>query len=298
MRIGSRKFYRRLPLMIASLVLAFLLWLMVIADEKIEAGFMVPLVFENIPATVVIDGPPMASLYVQVRGSKQAVENISLHEVRSHVDLSDVNPGNEFVQISPQDIVLPKGLTILGIYPPYLDLKFLARKPVSVKVRTVGKPAVGYEIGEVTAIPLQLEIVGPLRLVEEISEIETFPVNISGLKHSFKLKAEFVPPGDDVRILQLKPTDVVIEVMEKQVKKTFRNVPVTGLKEGVAVSPGEITVVIEGGYHSVGALLGEQITAVVAWEPAGEDPATRPLTVAAPPGVKVIEVKPAEVKIK
>ena len=298
MRIGSRKFYRRLPLMVASGVLAFLLWLMVIADEKVEAGFMVPLVFENIPPSVVIDGPPMASLYVQVRGSKQAVEDISLHEIRSHVDLSGVNPGDEFVQISPQDIVLPKGLTVLGIYPPYLDLKFLARKPVSVKVRTVGKPAVGYEVGEVTAIPLQLEIVGPQQLVDDISEVETFPVNVSGLKKSFKLKADFVPPGDDVRILQLKPTDVVIEVAEKQVQKTFRKIAVTGLREGVAVSPGEVTVVIEGGYHTVGALLGEQITAVVEWERAGDDPATRPLTVTAPAGVRGLEIKPGEGKIK
>jgi len=298
MRIGSRKFYRRLPLMIASGLLAFLLWILVIAEEKIEAGFMVPLVFDNIPASVVIDGPPLGSLYVQIRGSKQSVENILPQQVRAHVDLSEAKPGNEFVQITPQSIVLPQGISVLGVYPPYLDLKFLAQKPVSIRVRIVGQPADGYEIRETTVIPLQLELVGPQHLVEAIREVETFPVNVSGLKQSFKVRAEFVPPGDDVRILQLKPTDVVVEVIEKQVKKTLRGIPLTGLREGIAVKPDTVTFVVEGGYHTVGALLKEQLSAEVNWEDEGEDPATRGIAVAAPAGIEVLSFEPAEVKIK
>jgi YbbR domain-containing protein len=298
MKIGSRKFYRRLPLMLASWVLAFLLWLLVIAEEKIEAGFMVPLVFDNIPASVVIDGAPMASIYVQIRGSKQAVENVVPQQIRAHIDLSEANPGDEFVQITPQDIILPKGLAVLGVYPPYLDMKFLARKPVSVKVRTVGKPADGYEVRDVTAIPLQLEVVGPQELVDGISEVETFPVNLSGLKKSFKVKADFAPPGDDVRILELKDTEVVVEVAEKLVKKTFRKVAVKGLQEGVTVSPAAVSLVVEGGYHTVGALLGEQVSVEVNWDKSGSKPSMRPLKASAPPGVTVLEVKPAEVKVK
>jgi YbbR domain-containing protein len=298
MRIGSRKFYRRLPLMIASAVLAFLLWLLVIAEEKIEAGFMVPLVFDNIPASVVIDGPPMASIYVQLRGSKQAVENIVPQQIRAHIDLSASNPGDEFVQITPQDIVLPPGLTVLGVYPPYLDMKFMAKKPVSVKVRIIGKPAVGYEIRQVTAIPLQVEIVGPQQILEDIGEVSTFPVNVSGLKKSFKVKAEFAPPGDKVRVLELKPTDVVVEVAEKTVEKTFRAVPLVNLNEGVKVRPGEVSVVVEGGYHTVGGLAAGQITAAVEWERTGEDEAARPVKAAAPPGIKVLKVIPPEVKIR
>ena len=71
--MNVRRLANRLPLMAASLSMAVFLWMIVIAEEKIDAGFTVPLVFDNVPSTVVIDGTPADSVYVQIRGSKQAV---------------------------------------------------------------------------------------------------------------------------------------------------------------------------------------------------------------------------------
>ena len=53
--VNVRRLSKRLPLMGASLGLAFCVWLLVIAEEKIEAGFLVPLVF-LVPVVVVILG--------------------------------------------------------------------------------------------------------------------------------------------------------------------------------------------------------------------------------------------------
>lgn len=284
--------------MAASVLLAFFLWVLVIAEEKIEAGFMVPLVFDNIPSSVVIDGTPIGSVYVQIRGSKQAVSNVLPQQIRAHVDLSEAKPGNEFIQITAQDIFLPPGITVLGVYPPYLDLKFLARKPVPVQVRTTGKPAAGYELKAITAIPLQVEIVGPPARVKSIKEAQTYPVDIAGLRGRQRVRVELLPPGDGIRLLQLKPTEVLVEIEEKVIEKTFRKVPIQGVKENVEITPSTVTVKVSGGYHQVRELEKEGIEVLVDWESTGPDPSVRPLKTGVPQGVSVISSIPDRVKIK
>ncbi len=298
MTVNLKKIRERFPLMGASLLLAFLLWVLVIAEEKVEAGFMVPLVFDSIPESVVIDGPSTSSVYVQIRGTKQAVEGILPQQVRAHLDLSEAKPGNEYVQVTPQSIVLPKGITVVGVYPPYLDLKFLARRPVPVKVRTIGKTAEGYAVKGITALPLQVEIVGPQQRVESIKQVETYPVDINGLSQSLTVRAEFVQPGDDVRLLQLKPTEVVVEVVPRLEKRTFQRVPVRGGNQNVEFTPEAVTVVLEGAFHSIRGLAPEQIEVEVDWETKGEKPENRGFRVNVPQGFTVVSVKPPQVTIR
>lgn len=297
MNTGLKRLAGRLPLMVASLLLAFLLWLVVIAEEKIEAGFIVPLVFENIPSSVVIDGPPTGSVYVQIRGSKQAVENILPQQVRARIDLSQAEPGNKFVQITPQNVVLPQGVSVLGIYPPYLDMKFLARRPVPVKVLTIGRPAEGYEIKEISAIPLEVEVVGPLHRVQSIKQVETYPVDVGGSKKTLRVRVEFVQPGDDIRLLQLKPTDVIVEVAPKRVEKTFRGVPVQE-RQGKKFSPTSAAVVVQGDYSRMKELKSEEIRIVVDWETEGGEEAGYPLKVLLPENVVLLSVQPETVRIR
>jgi YbbR domain-containing protein len=296
--LSLRRFSNRLPLMAASVCLAFFLWILVIAEEKIEAGFMVPLVFNNIPPSVVIDGTPLGSVYVQIRGSKQAVSNVLPQQIRAHVDLSEARPGDEFIQITAQDIFLPPGITVLGVYPPYLDLKFLARKPVPVQVRTTGKPAEGYEVKAITAIPLQVEIVGPPERVKSIKEAQTYPVDIAGLRERQKVRVELLQPGDDIRLLQLKPTEVLVEIEAKVIEKTFRKVPIRGVKEGVEITPRAVTIKVSGSYHQVKELEKKEIEVLVDWEATGPDPSVRLLKTSVPPGLSVISSSPNRVKIK
>jgi len=294
--INFRRLSSRMPLMIASLLLAFLLWLLVIAEEKIEAGFMVPLVFENIPSSVVIDGPPMGSVYVQIRGSKQAVENILPQQVQARIDLSQAEPGEKFVQITPQNVVLPQTITVLGIYPPYLDMRFLARRPVPVKVLTIGKPAEGYEVRGVSAIPLQVEVVGPLPRVQSIKQVETYPIDVGGTKKTIRVRVEFVQPGDDIRLLQLKPTEVVVEVAARKVEKTFRGIAVQKGKEE-KFSPSSATVVVQGDYNRMKEMKAEQIAITVDWDAEGDDAGTRPLKVVLPQGLTLLSIQPESVKV-
>ena len=122
-----RRLARRLPLMAASLALAAAFWFFVAVREKVEVGYMVPLAFERFPERLVIDGAPLEAVYVRLRGQREAVENIDPQQVRVRVDLAKARAGNNVVPLAAPMVVVPHGVTVVGISPPAVNLKFIAR---------------------------------------------------------------------------------------------------------------------------------------------------------------------------
>lgn len=127
MRAPPRLLERRLPLMAASLALAVIFWLFVAVREKVEVGLLVPLAFEGIPSRLVIDGAPLAAIYVRLSGPREAVEGIDPQQVRVRVDLAAALPGNNVVPLAAPMVVAPRGVTVVGVSPPAVNIRFIAR---------------------------------------------------------------------------------------------------------------------------------------------------------------------------
>jgi hypothetical protein len=125
-----RRLARRLPLLAGSLALAVGFWFFVAVREKIEVGYIVPLVFEGFPTRLVIDGAPLEAVYVRLRGPRQAVENIDPQQVRVRVDLAAARAGNNVVPLAAPMVVVPRGVAVVGVSPPAINLKFIARPRV------------------------------------------------------------------------------------------------------------------------------------------------------------------------
>lgn len=210
---GFRRFGRRLPLMAASLLLALLAWFLVTVREKIEVGYLVPLVFEGIPANLHLDGSPLGSVYVRLQGSRQTVEHLLPQQLQARVDLSAAVPGNNPVQISPQMVTLPRGVTLVGISPSYLDLRLLSQAAVPVHVRTVGEPAPGHAVARAYAVPAEVAVVGRPEHVERVRRVEAAAVRVDGRRDVFRERATFVLPSNQVRLLELQPTEIVVEIV-------------------------------------------------------------------------------------
>lgn len=122
-----RRLVRRLPLMAASLALAAGFWFFTVARQEVEVGLLVPLVYEGFPTRLVIDGPPLESAYVRLRGPRQSVENIDPRQVRVRVDLAAAMAGNNILPLAAPMVVVPRGVQVVGISPPAVNLKFIAR---------------------------------------------------------------------------------------------------------------------------------------------------------------------------
>jgi YbbR domain-containing protein len=127
MRPSLRLLARRLPLMAASLALAVAFWFFVAMREKVEVGYMVPLAFERFPERLVIDGAPLEAVYVRLRGLREVIESLDPQQVRVRVDLTAARAGNNVVPLAAPMVVVPRGVTVVGISPPAVNLKFIAR---------------------------------------------------------------------------------------------------------------------------------------------------------------------------
>ena len=127
MRPSLRLLARRLPLMAASLALAVAFWFFVAMREKVEVGYMVPLAFERFPERLVIDGAPLEAAYVRLRGLREVIETLDPQQVRVRVDLTAARAGNNVVPLAAPMVVVPRGVTVVGISPPAVNLKFIAR---------------------------------------------------------------------------------------------------------------------------------------------------------------------------
>jgi hypothetical protein len=118
---------RRLPLMAASLALAVGFWYFVAVREKVEVGLLVPLDFEHTPQRVVIDNPPLEA-YVRLRGPRETVENLDAQQLRVRVDVSAARADTNYIQtLSGSMVVVPRSVTVVGISPPAVNLRFVAR---------------------------------------------------------------------------------------------------------------------------------------------------------------------------
>jgi hypothetical protein len=122
-----RRLARRVPLMAASLALAAGFWFFVAVREKVEVGYLVPLVYEGFPTRLVIDGAPLEAVYVRLRGARNAVERIDPLQLRVRVDLSAARHGNNVVPLAAPMVVAPRGVLVVGISPPAVNLRFIAR---------------------------------------------------------------------------------------------------------------------------------------------------------------------------
>lgn len=127
MKPALRRLTRRLPLMAASLALSVVFWFFIAVREKVEVGYLVPLAFEKFPARLVIDGAPLEAVYIRLRGSRQAVESIQPQQLRVRIDLSTARAGNNVIPLAAPQVVVPRGVSVVGVSPPAVNLKFIAR---------------------------------------------------------------------------------------------------------------------------------------------------------------------------
>jgi len=129
-----RRLARHLPLMAASLALAVGFWLFVAVREKVEVGLLVPLDFEHTPSRLVIDNPPLEA-YVRLRGLRETVESLDPQQLRVRVDVSAARAETNYIQtLAGSMVVVPRGVTVVGISPPAVNLRFVARARVEEEV--------------------------------------------------------------------------------------------------------------------------------------------------------------------
>src|SRR5262249_58027032 len=105
-------------------------------------------------------------------------------EVVAVLDLRTARPGRRLFPLTPEQVRVPLGVEIVQVMPSAIAMAFepSASRQVPVVPAVDGRPAPGYIVGQMSADPATVEVVGPESAVKRASEAMTEPGSVTGAR--------------------------------------------------------------------------------------------------------------------
>jgi YbbR domain-containing protein len=289
-----------LPLKVISVTLALLLWF-VIGEKTSERGLSVPVELQNVPRDLELVGEPTNVVDVRVRASPSVIQRLTPGDVSARIDLSGVREGEHIVHLTSDDIRVPFGVRVVKITPSIVTMGFerTMQKTVPIRPRLLGRPAVGYEVGEVAAEPGEVRVAGPKSRVQEMESAYTEPVSVEGTGSTV---VETVNLGLDDPVLRIQGSPrvrVTARIREVQDTRALEGVEVEVRGGAFPVQPTRVRVVLTGPASVLALVKPAQVRAYV--EAARVKNGRAPVAVEMVPGqagVTLKEAVPAQVSVR
>lgn len=198
----SRGLFDNLGLKLASLGLAFALWMVVAGEQRDERTLNAPLALAPLPKNTTLLNVSGDFVTVQVRGPKSLISGLSPNEVDVNLDLSTLKEGENLVAVKADQVDVPRGVEVVQISPKSvrLVLESVAERTVRVAARVEGNPADGYYLKRASTHPDRIRLVGPRSEVNRLETIYTSAVNVEGLSHDFGAMIALEPVGKLIKV--------------------------------------------------------------------------------------------------
>lgn len=200
-----------------ALLVAAVIW--VIASESrreeiLDRTLTVPVAVLGVPPNMVLSGSPDETVKITVRGPESKVRTLVAETLGATIDLSGARPGTLNVPIPSTAINAPRNVEVISVQPPTLrvQLELLQRKYVPIRPYLVGSPADGFTVENIEARPDNALIMGPASLVEDVSEIPTERVILTGRSGTFRETVGVLSDFPMVRVVQPATTEVIVTI--------------------------------------------------------------------------------------
>jgi YbbR domain-containing protein len=224
-----------------ALAFALMMWVWVQSEQVVEERARVRLAWQ-LPDGLTLLEPPLETATVTVEGIQAFVRQVRQKDLSIAIDLSRAQEGEVTLDLGERPVNgLPGQVRVVSMSPSTLKVQLdrVLKRKVDVVPDTLGEPAEGYRIAEVTVKPARVELSGPSSALKGLGEVRTDAVDLSGLRED----AEFVV-GLAVKKGQLAPTQakrfvVAVRVEPVPGERVLEAVPVEieGV-EGFAVEGG------------------------------------------------------------
>ena len=224
MKILEDLLVNNIELKVGSLLLAILLWLQ-IAGQPVQRTLLLPVEFVNIPVEMEIANDYEREIEVVIRSRSTA--SFDERELAIVVDLRGVEPGVErsFPLGSESVLNRPYDVDVLDFTPARIRLQLdnTVEKMIGVTPQIVGQPVDGFEVTGVE-VP-QVMIRGPESRVENVTEVQTEPINIEGLASAVSRQVA-VDIGDRGVRIDPPSISVVVTIEEERKEVRVRRIPI------------------------------------------------------------------------
>ena len=223
LNLFRRNFLKKL----IALVVAFIMWVYVMADQdpEIEGSYTVPLTISNQPYEF-IPLCDVKTVELQARGPRSYFVKYDVNAFRVFANLEGLDEGEH--TIKPQ-VVMPQGFEILEILPESVSVKLdpLIEQQMPIEVTMSGAVSQDSAIKEINKSMDFVTVVGPRSFVEQTAKI-LGNVNLSNNTASFETQIPMHAVDDKDNIVsrvRVVPSVITVSVdIESGLKK--RIVPI------------------------------------------------------------------------
>ena len=125
MRSLRQAVFHNWGLKLLALAISFSLWAVYTAEPFAEVTYNVSLAFVNTPAGLDLAAVP-ADVRVRVRGRSGLLRRITPSEASISVDLTGSAAGDKLVQLTPDVVAVPYGVTVVRINPAQIHISLIA----------------------------------------------------------------------------------------------------------------------------------------------------------------------------
>ena len=283
------------PYKLAAFALALLLWFNVTAGEQQPQRVPTELrVVVQDTGWVLAEAPD--EVVTTFQGRRGDLLGFSFERPVLRKVVSEVTDSVMRVDLEPRDVVVDPQLQArpVAVQPTTALVRFepvvTRRLPVAADVRA--SPASGFTLlGSPLIRPESVEVRGAVSDVESLSEVETEPVSLDGIRTTQTREVPLRLP-QDLEGVEVDTSTVLLTVEVDSLVERSLAVPVTIRGpggEGFTASPGSVRVTLRGPRAVVGRLTAEDVGAVATLEsaPEGEESRRLEVTVELPEGLSV-----------
>ena len=222
-RILRRLFLRNWGLKLFSFLLALVIWLTLIPEEKIfsEKTLTVPLELHNIPSGMEIVEKPPSVVDVKIRAAKSLIGQVTSANVHAVLDLKRARIDVQDYTLSENMISIPQGAEVKEVFPSQVRLKLERTAEVLLDVEpvTTGQLPEGVKLIKIEAIPPQVRVRGPESKVKDDYKVKTTPIDISALTQSDEKEANLILPNPDLRLATSRTTVTVRFLIQQELSE-------------------------------------------------------------------------------
>ena len=224
-------FFEDWALKLTALVITFGLWLGVTGlSTPTTKRITVPLV-PSISNNTEITNTPIETVDIVISGDKRRIGQINPGDLSASLDLTDVQPGDRVVLLSPDNVyvALPQGIRLDEVQPSRIVIKLEAveEKEIEVRAQTSGEPAEGYEVYSTSIIPPKIRVRGPASFINTLDFIETGSIDIGGRKEDLTARQVPVSVANPKAAVLNTVVDVFLRIGERRVERRY-SIPVAG----------------------------------------------------------------------
>ncbi len=286
-------------LRVLALVIAVGLWLA--GQRDIERAIEAPIEFRNVPADLMVTENRVDYVVLRLTGPRTLVSTLDANDVKLSVDLRGAKSGLGSYPLGGSSLSIPRGVSVARITPPVIHLKLDAvmKRSLPVSVRFSGNPPPGYKIAGTVVEPETVSVQGPAEEVKRLATVETLPIDIEDGRNPVRRKVRLWADG---KPFSFTPEQVAVSVTvaEEEIAREYARIEVKAkdFEGAYSVTPKTVFLRLAGPQRILGKLELSADQVYLNLDNLSQGEHSVPLSVNLPPGVKVLEQRPVQFKVR